>query len=121
MKITLNQVSINNIVEDAILALVDTGETVKTDLIQTQKMPFQKGVLQNDSTFVDDKNAINGVIRIVSDTPYARKLYFHPEYNFDKSKNPNASGRWFDPYINGEKKKLMQKYFKMNLKRRLGI
>ncbi|WP_121605518.1 minor capsid protein [Virgibacillus sp. Bac332] len=30
------------------------------------------------------------------DTPYARKLYYNPQYNFSKDKNPNARGLWFE-------------------------
>lgn len=120
MKIKYNTNNINNILENARLALVDTAEAIKTDLIQSQTMPFDTGTLQNDSTFVDDKKAIKGVVKIVSDTPYARKMYFHPEYRFNKKQNPNAGGRWFDTYIDGEKKNLPTEYYKKALKRRLG-
>jgi hypothetical protein len=34
--------------------------------------------------------------KVVWNTPYARKLYFNPEYNFSKDKNPNAQGLWFE-------------------------
>jgi|SRR5690606_22401678 hypothetical protein len=33
--------------------------------------------------------------RIIWDTPYARRLYYNPQYNFSKDKNPNAGGLWF--------------------------
>ncbi|HWI50264.1 MAG TPA: minor capsid protein [Rummeliibacillus sp.] len=33
---------------------------------------------------------------IVWDTPYARRLYYNPQYNFSKDKNPNAGGLWFE-------------------------
>lgn len=29
-------------------------------------------------------------------TPYARRLYYHPEYNFSKEHNPQAGGLWFE-------------------------
>lgn len=29
-------------------------------------------------------------------TPYARRLYYNPEYNFSKDVNPNAQGLWFE-------------------------
>ncbi|CAN2247522.1 minor capsid protein [Bacillus vallismortis] len=34
--------------------------------------------------------------QIVWDTPYAKKLYYNPQYNFSKDKNPNARGLWFE-------------------------
>lgn len=30
------------------------------------------------------------------DTPYARRLYYNPQYNFSHEKNPNAGGLWFE-------------------------
>ncbi|TBX83975.1 minor capsid protein [Bacillus cereus] len=29
-------------------------------------------------------------------TPYARRLYYNPQYNFSKDVNPNAKGLWFE-------------------------
>ena len=118
MKITYNTKNINMINEVARLALLDTAEAVKTDLIQSQTMPFDTGVMQNDSTYVDDKRIIKGVARLVTDTPYARKVYFDPEITIHQDKNPNAKQRWFDDYISGEKKNLPIKYFQQMLRRR---
>lgn len=156
MKITYNNKNINEILENARLALIDTAEAVKTDLIKSQTMPFRTGNLQNDNTFIDDKSIEKNTVKIVSDTPYARRLYFHPEYNFYRgntqkrtykrksrkakkigkekvekqnlkkrikkvrSYNKNAGGRWFDTYIDGNKKDLPIQYFKKMLKRRYG-
>lgn len=119
MRIAVNQSNVDDIIESANLALWDTAEAIRTDLLQSQTIPFDIGTLQ-DNTFTRPKSNKQKV-RLVSNTPYARKLYFHPEYNFKKINNPNASGRWFDPYINGKKKTLMRRYFEMNLRRRLGI
>ncbi|MGN4578386.1 minor capsid protein [Bacillus cereus group sp. MYBK74-1] len=30
------------------------------------------------------------------DTPYARRLYYNPQYNFSKQPNQNARGLWFE-------------------------
>ena len=118
MKITYNTKNINMINEVARLALLDTAEAVKTDLIQSQTMPFDTGIMQNDSTYVDNKRIIKGVARLVTDTPYARKVYFDPEITIHQDKNPNAKQRWFDDYISGEKKNLPIKYFQQMLRRR---
>lgn len=34
--------------------------------------------------------------RLVWQTPYAKKLYYNPQYNFSEDKNPNAQGLWFE-------------------------
>ena len=99
------------------LNLVKTADAMKTDLVQSQTMPFDTGALQNQSTFVDDSKKKQNKVKIVSDTPYARRLYFHPEYNFKKSENPNAGGQWFEPYITGAKKDFAKKTFARFMKR----
>lgn len=33
--------------------------------------------------------------------PQARRLYYHPEYNFQRGKNPNAGAAWYAPYEKG--------------------
>ena len=119
MKITFNTRNINMINSIAKDALLDTAEAIKTDLIQSQTMPFDSGVMQNDSTYVDDKRIIKGIAKLVSDTPYARKVYFDPEITIHQDQNPNAKQRWFDDYIFGEKKNLPIKYFQQMLKRRM--
>ena len=118
MKITFNNKNIEKINENARLALIDTAEAIKTDLIQRQTMPFDTGTMQNDSTFVDDKKSIRGVATIIVDTPYARKVYFDPEIHIKQGKNPNAKQYYFDDYLNGNKKDLPSKYFAKLLKRR---
>jgi hypothetical protein len=100
-------------------ALVETADALKSDLEQSQIMPFDTGALQNRSTFIDDSKKSSGVVSIVSDTVYARRLYFHPEYNYQKTHNKNAGGAWFESYINGNKKKFATKTFTKILKGKL--
>lgn len=97
--------------------LVKTADEMKTDLVKSQTMPFDLGDLQNKYTFIDDSKKKQNKASIVSDTPYARKLYFHPEYNFQKDKNPKAGGQWFEPYISGAKKDFAKKTFARFMKR----
>ena len=33
---------------------------------------------------------------VTYETPYARRLYYHPEYNFRKDVNPLAGAYWFE-------------------------
>lgn len=79
-------------------ALAQTGDATLTELRDRGVMPFDTGNLQNDSTFVDDSE--KGRVSIVSSTPYARRLYFHPEYNFRRGNNSRADGKWFDSFLN---------------------
>lgn len=114
MKVTskVNKQTLKQIDQDAVLSLIKTADALKTDLQQSQTMPMDTGHLQNTATFVDDSKAQQGLVRVVSDTPYARRLYFHPELDFRKDKNPNAGAMWFEPYISGNKKDFIVDTFK---------
>lgn len=102
--INLNMDRIRELIGAQVAALEQTAEAVHTEVIQAQVMPFDTGNLQNESTFVDMSNSANGTVTIVSSTPYARRLYFHPEYHFDKGENPNAGGMWYKDWLLGGKK-----------------
>lgn len=78
-------------------AMAMAAESVKTDLILSQTMPFDQGTLQNTNTFVAP--VVEDKTRIITQGPQARRLYFHPEYNFQTKENPFAGGRWLDPYL----------------------
>lgn len=84
-----------------IQALEKTAEYVHTEIQQAQVMPRDTGALQNENTYVDYSASSAGTCSIVSSTPYARRLYFHPEYHFSKDENANAGGKWFEPWCDG--------------------
>lgn len=119
-KVTYNTANIRRIEADAQLALIKTADAIKTDLQQSQTMPFESGQLQNRSTFVDSSKASSGKASVISDTPYARRLYFHPEYHFSTKENPDAGGAWFEPYISGAKKDYAKKVFEVFMRKSLG-
>ena len=113
-------------------ALVETADALKSDLQRSETMPFgndtteyakktgyKAGNLQNRSTFVDDSKKNSGKVSIVSDTPYARRMYYHPEYHFYKGHNSNAGGEWFEPYINGNKSQYVSRTFAKILRGKL--
>lgn len=112
---------IEKLTKAAVTALKNTAEEVRTDVTQAQVVPFQSGNLQNESTFVDDSLADSGIVSIVSSTPYARRLYFHPEYNFSKEENPNARGNWYEPWIDGSKKNFAKDAFKRFYREESGL
>lgn len=118
MKIRLNNTNISMLQEEVREALIDTAEALKTDLIQSQVMPFDTGTMQNDSTYVDSKRVIRGIVRLVFDSVYSRKVYFDPEINIKQAENPNAKKYWMEDYISGSKKDLPIKYFAECIKRR---
>ena len=103
----------------AIQSLVETADAVKRDLQRSKTMPYDTGELQNRGTSVDDSNKNSGKVSVVSDKPYARRMYMHPEYKFYKGHNKNAGGEWFESYINGNKKDFAKKKFAKIMKGKL--
>lgn len=92
---------IRQLTQAAVTALEMTGEALHTEVVQAQVMPFETGHLQEDATFVDYSESGQGKVTLVSSTPYARRLYYHPEYNFQTDENPFAGGKWYEPWLPG--------------------
>lgn len=125
------KITVKTTVDTAKLAAIDaaaqralalTAEVIHGQVVQAQVMPFRTGHLQNESTFVDTSGAAEGHVDIVSATPYARRLYYHPEYNFDTTNNPNAGGQWFAPWAaGGEYSETATATFAALLKREAGL
>ena len=103
VKIKLNKSAIRQLTRAQVTALEQTAEALHTEVVQAQVFPRDTGRLQNESTFVDYSQSSNGLVSLVSSTPYARRLYFHPEYNFQKDENPNARGEWYEDWLPGGK------------------
>lgn len=114
--VKLNTPVLKRLTAAAQVSLAQTAEAIHTNVVQSQVMPRDTGTLQNESTFVYTQDIANGKVELISSTPYVRRLYYHPEYNFhqspwvdDKGKrhegNANAKGRWLDDYLKDGKKR----------------
>ncbi|MFV0394666.1 MAG: minor capsid protein [Coprobacillaceae bacterium] len=79
-------------------AMEKTADAILTDITTRQVVPRDSGTLEGSGHVVK----IDDVYSIIFSTPYARRLYWHPEYNFRTDKNPNAQGKWMDYYMSGE-------------------
>lgn len=85
-------------------------DSILGDIMTAEVTPKQTGDLER-SAFIDDTNVKKGKVTIVYDTPYARRLYFHPEYNFRRDKNRNAQGLWLEEWANGKKENIVKRVF----------
>lgn len=103
-RVKLSMPRIKKLTDAAVTALEKTAEAFHTEVVQAQVMPRDTGNLQNESTFVDYSQSGQGTVSIVSNTPYARRLYYHPEYMFRVDENPNARGEWYEDWLPGGSK-----------------
>jgi hypothetical protein len=79
------------------------GYVLQDEIREEQIVPRDTGNLQNEAFTVDTSNQSGGVVTLRFTAPYARRLYFHPEYHFNREKNPNAQGEWLTPWMEGGK------------------
>lgn len=109
-RVTINRQRLRQITQASITALEQTAEALHTQIVQTQVIPRMDGHLQNEKFYVDTSKLSQGKVKLTFEGPYARRLYYHPEYNFHQSKwetpdgrqhdgNPNAKGHWFEDWL----------------------
>ena len=112
--IKLNEAKLKELTKQQYESLAQTADALLTDLRDSGTMPFDTGNLQNDSTFLEDSQKAQGRVSIVSSTPYARRLYYHPEYNFAEKGDSESGGTgrgayWADRYMqNGGRDEIEQ-------------
>lgn len=121
-RIRINQNAIKQLSQATITSLEQTTEALHTEIVQAQVVPRDTGLLQGEAFFADYSQSKNGKTSLVHNTPYARRLYFHPEYSFQKTENPNAKGKWFEEWLPGGKESdFVQKAFKQLYRRNSGL
>lgn len=119
--IELDMDVLGRISEAARLAALDTAEAVKTDILANQTMPRDTGTMEETLDVSDqfcDSDTVHTILQ--TDGPQARRLYFHPEYNFQKVNNPNAGAGWYEPYTEGgSKEEFVSQTFATRMKERM--
>lgn len=87
-----------------------TADALLTEIVAMAVVPKDKGILER-SGFVDESQLNGLVASIVFDTPYARRLYWNPQFNFRKDKNANAQGKWMEMFVTGERKDFVKETY----------
>ena len=130
-RITIDSAKINRITAAASKALGMTADAMLSQMVNKQVIPFEQGTLQNSGS-VDYIKQNQGSVEIRFITPYARRLYFHPEYHFHREAwkrrdgrlvggNKNAGGKWMEPWISGKYKDFCRKAYMRFLKKEGGL
>lgn len=114
--VTMNKKGIKMLKSAQIIACKKTAMKMLAEKIESQEIPMNEGTLQNVLTDVDDSSALNGIVQIVSQGPYAARLYFNPQYDFNQEFNKNAKGEWWEDFLTGVNKdrpaKLYEYFYK---------
>lgn len=101
-KVDINARFLKDFEKQAVRAAEKTAGAVLTEVRTAQVMPHDTGNMENDSTFTQvQQRGKNLYARVITDSPQARRLYYHPEYDFQTVNNPNAGAGWFEPWAEG--------------------
>lgn len=114
VKISLYPDKIRRLQETAQKAFELTVQEVLTEIQMSQTVPKNTGELERSGFTEIDVQKM--VAKIIFDTPYARRLYWHPEYDFRQDKNQYAGGLWMQTYIDGPKKSFVKETYVKFLK-----
>jgi hypothetical protein len=101
------------------LTIQGAKDSILSDIMAAEVVPKQTGELER-SAKIDTSKSKRGKVSISYDTPYARRLYWHPEYNFRKDKNRHAQGEWLRAWAEGKKDRSVTTAFKNLLKKLAG-
>ena len=110
--VKLNMPVVRRLTAAAQVSLAQTAEAIHTDVVQRQVMPRDTGTLQNESTFVYTQDIANGKVELISSTPYARRLYYHPEYNFHQTPWTDESGKKHEGNVNAKGHRALHQIFR---------
>jgi hypothetical protein len=84
-------------------ALAKATYVLQDEIREAQVIPRDVGTLQGEAFTISDHSR-EKYMDMGFSTPYARRLYFHPEYNFRTDQNPNAQGEWMRDWLRGGSK-----------------
>ena len=93
IRIELDYAAIEKLEKAVLRAVEDTVDELRSDVVKEQVMPYDSGDMQNNSTFAETFRSDGKIVSLLTtDAPQARRLYYHPEYNFQTVNNPNEIG-----------------------------
>ena len=120
-KIKLNIPVIKRLDRATTTSLEKTMSALHTEVVKAQVMPFDTGNMQNDNTYEDYSKSNKGQVSLITSTPYSRRMYYHPEYNFQTKENPNARGMWYSQWIDGKDKNFCKEAFSQFYRKEAGL
>lgn len=103
-RVQLNMGRIKHLTQGAVTALEQTADVLQSEIRDAQVIPMKSGNLSGESFFCDRSASAQGKVALVHSTPYARRLYYHPEYHFRTDFHANAQGKWFEDWLPGGSK-----------------
>lgn len=101
--VKMNFPKIRQLTKAQVTALEQTAEMMHGSVKDEEVIPMETGNLSGESFYCDYSEVNHGKATLVHSTPYARRLYYHPEYHFNTEFHRKAKGKWFDDWLPGGK------------------
>ena len=96
-KVKIDQQAVNALLSAVQPALEQTAEALYEEVLDAGVIPDDTGELR-DSGHIEVFGGTDNAVAIVSDAPYAGRLYFHPELDFHA---PGAKAFWYEDWLPG--------------------
>lgn len=120
--VKLNMPKIKKLTQVQITALEQTANLLHGEVKDAQVIPMDTGNLSGEAFFCDYSESQSGKVTLIHSTPYARRLYYHPEYEFRTDFHANAKGLWFEGWeAGGKEAEFAVKAYKQIYRRLTGI
>lgn len=95
VEVTLNNEKVKTTERAISKSVLQTADVIRSNVVQSRVIPFDAGTLQN-STHIGQISDIEAYIE--QSTPYARKMYYGDDYDFQTVNNENARSRWYSDF-----------------------
>lgn len=119
--VKMKPAAIKALTDAQIKAVGMVAEQLRHEIITAQVIPLDTGTLQNVSTYIDMEQIKQGNVSIVHDSPYAQRLYYNPQYDFQQTFNTHAKGLWWEDWLNGDNKDRAKRLYSEFYKRVAGV
>ncbi|EQB34633.1 hypothetical protein M948_20610 [Virgibacillus sp. CM-4] len=91
VKVDFNKASVTK----KVVGAIGFGQYILDDVV----LKGSNYYIPKDQSYLEESGLAHSKIgegEVAWSTPYTRKLYYNPQYNFSKDQNPHASGLWFE-------------------------
>lgn len=123
VEIKLDLAKLSGISRAAQDAALEAVGALRDAVVSARVVPFDNGSLQNSMGVPQEVQGDEIHTMLCAgngDVPYAKRLYYHPEYDFQKGNNENAQGEWLKPWLpGGEQEGFLQDAFVQRMKARM--
>lgn len=99
VKVTIDPGAVAQLQKAAIKAMEMAMDSLQTEVNNAGVIPRDHGDLMASQSVTIIETSKGVIASLGYNTPYARRLYFNPQYNFRTDKNPNARGKWLEDWI----------------------